>query len=68
MQMVPGDATGEEISNFPAVQIPVETGVWHRVMEANSECMGYFRQMPRTGFLHSMCWGREGTLVLMKSS
>lgn len=34
MQMVPGDATGEEIFEFPVVQIPVETGVWHRGTEA----------------------------------
>lgn len=30
MQMVPGDATGEEISELPVVQIPAETGVWQR--------------------------------------
>lgn len=28
--MVPSDATGEEISELPAVQIPAETGVWQR--------------------------------------
>lgn len=28
--MVPGDATGEEYSELPVVQIPAETGVWQR--------------------------------------
>lgn len=32
MQMVLGDATGEEISELPV--IPTETGVWQQGMEA----------------------------------
>lgn len=49
--MVPGDATGEEISELPAVQIPAETGVWQEEWKQtfSAVCKGYFRQTQREG-------------------
>lgn len=56
MQMVPGGATGEEISELPAVQIPAETGVWQEGWKQtfSAMCMGYFRQTQRKG-LYTAC-------------
>ncbi len=54
--MVPGDATGEEISELPAVQIPAESRVWQKEWKQtfSAVCMGYFRQTQREG-LYSAC-------------
>lgn len=45
--MVPGEATREEISELPVVQIAAETGVWQGGMRRTFSAAhkGYFRQI-----------------------
>lgn len=52
MQMVPGDATREEISEIPVVQIPAETRVWHKGLEANFQWVILDRSKERVSAQH----------------
>lgn len=64
--MVPGDATGDDISELTAVQIPAETDVWQGEWRQtfSAVCMGYFRQTQREG-LYTACVKVRTTLMLI---